>query len=159
MESVKLIENVITWQGEGPDTGQRMLLLRFKHCNKKCKWCDTLVKMRVCQEAEHKIGDIRNLVKKENLGLMITGGEPTLKGHQFDSTLWMLNNIEYPLANVETNGFGLKELIDKIVPENRNIKLIYSPKIFSEDDVHKEVDLTNEIASDSRVFFKVVYEY
>ena len=43
---INLIENIITWQGEGPDCGQRMLLLRFKECDRveekrPCPWCYT----------------------------------------------------------------------------------------------------------------------
>ena len=45
-KSVKLIENFQSYQGEGPDMGQAMIILRFKTCNLKCVWCDTSVKMR-----------------------------------------------------------------------------------------------------------------
>jgi len=32
--SLRLIENMITWQGEGPNTGKRVILLRFKKCDR-----------------------------------------------------------------------------------------------------------------------------
>ena len=43
---INLIENFVSWQGEGPDSGQAMIILRFKNCNLNCPWCDTKVKMR-----------------------------------------------------------------------------------------------------------------
>jgi len=43
-EKVKLIEVFTSFQGEGPDTGRSMLILRFKRCNrtsegKSCPFC------------------------------------------------------------------------------------------------------------------------
>ncbi len=49
---VRAIEVFITYQGEGPDSGQRMLLVRYKRCNRNCPWCDTEVKMRISHEFE-----------------------------------------------------------------------------------------------------------
>ena len=58
-KSVKLIENFVSWQGEGPDSGQAMIILRFKSCNLRCPWCDTAVKMRISAEAPHSLSDIQ----------------------------------------------------------------------------------------------------
>jgi len=54
---VKLIENFVSWQGEGPDSGKTMIILRFKTCDRNCSWCDTTVKMRITAEAPHKLSD------------------------------------------------------------------------------------------------------
>ena len=56
-ETIRLIANIVTWQGEFLMCGHRMLLTRFKHCNradkpeeggmgKKCLFCDTSILMR-----------------------------------------------------------------------------------------------------------------
>ena len=88
MKTVRLIEFFNwTWQGEAEDSGKKMLLLRFKHCNRAhgylekngltaCHFCDTLVKMNVIQEAEYSIKDIQTAIEANNLAVMISGGEP-----------------------------------------------------------------------------------
>ena len=50
---VRLIENFCSFQGEGPDVGRTMVILRFKTCNLNCPWCDTKVKMRASNEATY----------------------------------------------------------------------------------------------------------
>ena len=156
MKDIKLIEALHTWQGEGPNSGTRMLLCRVKYCNKKCKWCDTLTKMRVTQEAEYKLSDLQDQINKYNLGLMVTGGEPTIKQHFYD-VVNLLNILKYHIANVETNGHNLIGLIKAINPL-KNINYIYSPKIFSEQDLKEEIEITKQIITNYNVFIKVVYE-
>ena len=157
-KSVKLIENFVSWQGEGPDAGQSMIILRFKTCNRNCSWCDTRVKMRISAEAEHKLDDIQNTIIETRSGLLITGGEPTADRH-FKECLDLINELDYPIANVESNGYNLFKLIelsDSIKP----VYFIYSPKIFSEKDLVEAEDLTAELLRhfSNDVFIKVVYE-
>jgi len=154
MESVNLIECINTWQGEGIDTGQRMLLCRFKYCNKKCSWCDTLVKMRVHQEAEISLDKLQDIINTEKCGLMCTGGEPTFS-NQLKQTISMLNNLTYPVANVETNGLDLLELIKEVDP-SKNVHYSYSPKIFNEKDWEEALELSETLSSNSNVFMKIV---
>jgi organic radical activating enzyme len=155
MESVNLIECINTWQGEGVDTGKRMLLCRFKYCNKTCMWCDTLVKMRAIQEAEFKLSKLQEIMDEERTGLMITGGEPTYS-NQLQQTTAMLNDLTYPVANVETNGLGLLELIKEVNPD-KNIHYSYSPKIFNDKDYDEALELSETVASNSKVYMKLVY--
>jgi organic radical activating enzyme len=156
-ETVKLIECIRnTWQGEGIDSGQRFTLLRGKYCNRRCNFCDTRVKMKILQEAEYKISDIQKILNEERTNLMITGGEPTFEKH-FDDTLKLLNTLNYPLANVESNGYNLYKLSQSI-DKRKNIKLIYSPKIFSEKDLEEEIEKTKVLISLDNVFVKVVYQ-
>ena len=156
MENVKLIEAMHTWQGEGPNSGIRMLLCRVKYCNKKCKWCDTLTKMRVTQESEYNLNDLQDQINKYKLGLMVTGGEPTIEKHFID-VINLLNNLKYHIANVETNGYNLMGLINAVNPL-KNINYIYSPKIFSEQEYIKEIETTKQLIKFPNVFIKIVYE-
>ena len=156
-ESVKLIECFRnTWQGEGIDSGQRFTLLRFKYCNKKCSFCDTLVKMRISQESEYKISDIQQILDEERTNLMITGGEPTIDRH-FKDTVSLLNNLQYSVANVETNGYALINLLLH-VHKDKLVKYIYSPKIFKDDELREEKEKTNYLIKYDNVFIKLVYE-
>lgn len=155
-KEVKLIENFLSWQGEGPDSGRTMIILRFKTCNLKCSWCDTSVKMRISAEATYKLSDIQKSIYKSKAGLLITGGEPTVKKH-FDETAMLLNELDFPVANVESNGYGLYELTQIVNPNNR-IKFMYSPKIFNEADLQQAKELTEKFLPIPNVYFKIVYE-
>lgn len=155
-ETVKLIENFVSWQGEGPDSGRRMIILRFKTCNLHCPWCDTSVKMRISAEAPYKLKDIQETINNNNAGIMITGGEPTVARH-YDEALSLLNNLDYPIANVESNGFNLLNLINDS-PKSKTIHFMYSPKIFCDNDFAVAKKLTEKLFKYQNVYFKVVYE-
>jgi len=157
MESVKLIENFVSWQGEGPDSGRRMIILRFKTCNKKCPWCDTSVKMRISAEAPYRLENIQQQIYENQAGIMVTGGEPTVERH-FDECLSLLNNLIYPVANVESNGYKLEKLISLVDPL-KPVRFIYSPKIFNDDDYEFALEFVNKVLiNNNKVSMKLVYD-
>jgi len=155
-KEVHLIENFVSWQGEGIDSGQAMIILRFKTCNLKCPWCDTSVKMRISSEAPYLLSDIQENIYRNRSGIMITGGEPTVPKH-FNETRMMLNELDYPIANVETNGFDLRSLLKETDP-SKKVHFMYSPKIFNKSDYDNALDITEDLLKDDRVFIKLVYE-
>jgi len=148
MKSIRLIECMSTWQGEGPDTGRYMVLCRFKKCQLNCSFCDTMVLMKNAVEGEYTFDSIQSKINSVNGGLLITGGEPTL---YLDETASLLTELEYSVANVETNGHKLKELILQ-TPKHLNVKFIYSPKISLNDDEVKSF-INNE-----KIYFKFVID-
>lgn len=156
MDSVKLIENFVSWQGEGPDSGRRMIILRFKTCNKKCPWCDTSVKMRISAEAPYRLEDIQQSIYENQAGIMVTGGEPTVDRH-FDECLALLNELLYPIANVESNGYKLSELIQKVDPK-KPVRYMYSPKIFDDEDYDKALEQVASFMYNRNVSIKLVYD-
>ena len=156
MNEVRLIENFVSWQGEGPDSGQTMIILRFKTCNLKCPWCDTQVKMRISAEAPHELSDIQSTINENKAGILVTGGEPTVSRH-FDETLTLLNELDYPIANVESNGFNLEELIIKTNP-SKNVHFMYSPKFFTQKDLDSAIIRTESLLPYLNLYIKVVYE-
>ena len=156
MEEVKLIENFVTWQGEGPDSGQTMIILRFKTCNLKCSWCDTSVKMRISAEAPYKLEDIQKSIYENRAGILITGGEPTVPKH-IDEAVMLVNTLDYPIANVESNGFQLEKLM-KNTAGSKNVRFIYSPKFFTHKDLDTQIALTRDLLSYPNLYIKVVYE-
>jgi len=168
MKTVRLIEFFNwTWQGEGEDSGKKMLLLRFKHCNrahgylvknglKACRYCDTLTKMSVVQEAEYAIKDIQTAIEENNLAVMISGGEPGF-GINLQSTIDIVNLTKSYLYNIETNGCDLEKLIDGI-HKQKNVKFMLSPKLFTEDDFNYYADLLDKVKDNDKVKIKLVYE-
>lgn len=155
-QAVKTIESFVTWQGEGKDSGHRLLIIRFKTCSRRCPWCDTQVRMRSSVETEITLEEIQKIVNDEKCGLMITGGSPTF-GENLQSTINIINNINCKIFNVETNGYNLIGLIDKINPK-KNVNYSLSPKLFSEEDYSFYVALIQKIIYDEKVFIKLVYE-
>ena len=153
---VRAIEIFVTHQGEGPDSGQRMLLVRYKRCNRNCPWCDTQVRMRIYNEFEISIKELQQTILDNNLGLMITGGEPTF-GLNYVYTINLLNKIDAPIFNIETNGLDLERLLVE-GNKKKNVKFILSPKIFNDEDQVFYFNLINNIKEDPRIYFKIVYE-
>lgn len=161
MRNIRIIESFVSWQGESNDTGKRMLILRFKRCNRNnCGFgtigCDTQVKMRTSVEYEMSLMKIQETVDQEKCNILITGGEPTF-GQNLSSTVDTINNIKCRLFNIETNGYELLNLIEK-VNKNKNVKYMLSPKLFSEEDMTFYIDLANKVKDIETVHIKLVYE-
>lgn len=156
MEKIKVIESFVTWQGEGSDTGKRMLILRFKKCNKSCIWCDTKLKMRISIETEISLEKVQEIINEEKCGIMITGGEPTFNENLI-SSINLINEINCNLFNVETNGYNLTGLIERVNP-NKNVVYSLSPKLFTKEDFEFYVDLIKKIKENDDVILKIVYE-
>ena len=133
MKTINIIENFCSFQGEGPDTGKRVLILRFKRCSRNCSFCDTALKMRISQEMKVSLKEIQKLVTNDHLNILISGGEPTFSTN-LNQTIEIINQIDSNLFNVETNGHKLVELISKVNPE-KNIHYMLSPKIFNSADL------------------------
>lgn len=155
-DSVKLIECFRTFQGEGPDAGRAVLLLRFKRCNMKCHFCDTQVKMRISNEGVYQYHTLQKQLSEYRLDLLITGGEPTFQS-QYHDTIKLLTNLTYYMANVETNGYGLENMLSSRDWRGMPIKFIYSPKILDVDTQAKAFRLTEKILCHPNVYIKMPY--
>jgi organic radical activating enzyme len=153
---IKTIENFVTWQGEGTDAGKRLLIIRFKQCSRCCPWCDTQVRMRNSIETQITLDEIQKIVNDEKCGIMITGGSPTF-GENLQSSINIINNVDCKIFNLETNGYNLIGLIDK-VDSDKNIIYSLSPKLFSEEDYSFYIELIPKIIKNEKVYIKLVYE-
>lgn len=101
-------------QGEGFNTGRKMVFVRLAHCNLACDWCDTEFSGYI--EMDLKI--ILQRVKSYGLpNVLITGGEPTV--HQgFEELVVSLKQQGYKVF-LETNGLKalsqqMEELLDYV---------------------------------------------
>jgi len=158
---MKLIEVFNTYQGEGPDSGRQMTLIRFRKCDRvenrrPCPWCDTLIKMRISAEAEYSDSTIVEMLSRTR-GLMITGGEPGFAPNLKDLEKLLLMK-EYDVANIETNGCNITDIV-KIIVENDlqdKVKIIYSPKFFRPEEVEDAIENTRTIINLPFVYIKVV---
>ena len=101
--------------------------------------CDTQVLMRNSFESEISSKEIQDILDRECLDLMITGGEPTHPKH-FEDTLWLFSNLNYGFCFVETNGFQLLKLIEAADPNKlKNVYFQWSPKIHDSKSFDREV--------------------
>lgn len=168
---IKLVEIFPSFQGEGVDTGKKMVILRFKYCNRiyennACKFCDTIQKLNTLEEKEYSIKDIQKVIDNFGLGtgILLTGGEPTANIsnsnhdiYNFSSSLFILKNLRYEIANVESNGFKLLELVEKS-PTDKNINFIYSPKVFNLNELIETRRKINFMINIESIKFKIVYQ-
>lgn len=161
MSKIKLVECIgSTWQGEGPDAGRKMSLVRFQKCSRieegrMCYFCDTAVKLRINCEAEYDIDTIQKSVAKSG-GLMITGGEPTFSSN-LDDTLTLLNECDFEICNIESNGYNIKRLLaDLPISKLDRIKVMYSPKFFDLRELQNELQKINDVISNQNVYLKFV---
>jgi len=167
MNKVSVIESFHSFQGEGPDCGRKMYFLRVKKCNRNCQFgsgkndgkingCDTAVRMRISTQYDLSLKEIQKEIDRFKTNLCLTGGEPSLDIYM-DQTVTMLNRLKYEIANVETNGANLEDLI-KRVNKNKNVKYILSPKLFNQTDVIGYKRLVELIKNNQKVYLKIVTE-
>ena len=150
------VDVVTTYQGEGPNCGKRMTLVRFKYCNKACPFCDTQKMMKDMEEKMYSLKDISVFLNNSN-GLMITGGEPTLnteppgKISNLDCTFSMLTKLNYNWADIETNGCNLTILLDRLntFSNINNINVSWSPKFITKDDYN--INRNNAISAYGKI--------
>lgn len=156
-EIIKAIEVFTTFQSEGLFSGKRVVLIRFKKCNKDCWFCDTIGKMNYYEEGEYKLDSIQKLLTFEDANLLITGGEPTYDTN-FNQTILLLNKLNYSESYIETNGFRLKELY-KYITNKKSVYYIYSPKFFNQSDLFE--DKTDQLIDliGRQLIIKVMYDH
>lgn len=156
-KGVNVIEKFVSYQGEGADTGMRMLILRFRDCSRirPCPFCDTIGKMKESKQFFVSFDEIQDIVNTEKCGLMITGGEPTKCGN-YNETMELIKRIDCNIINVESNGFDLYTMVKECGPLGKKITFSYSPKFFSESELHEEFDVTSLLSKYDNVIFKVV---
>lgn len=169
-KTLRFVEVMDTWQGEGASTGRQMLITRFKNCNMNCSFCDTMIKMKTSSEGSYSINDI-NASLERTKALMITGGEPSYsniaKGiNNLEQTSLMINYCDYQTFNIETNGFDLDGLVFEFQKSMNNRvsgdciaykgTISYSPKIFNDAAYNLEIEKVKKFINKSFLYIKMV---
>lgn len=126
-----------TIQGEGPNTGLKVIFVRVAGCDFKCAWCDSKFAWNKKDATQYQpkqlSDDLIDLCKKTNTDTVIlTGGNPCL--YDFLEVIDNLHN-ELIKVNVETQGSILPDWLKYID------LLVISPKAPSS----KMKDVSDEI--------------
>ncbi len=117
---IPISEQFLSFQGEGPFTGQRAVFLRTHGCNLLCgggkytagaRWvCDTIPVFMKIQKRHSPEGLLAEWREKgwlatlaDGAHLVVTGGEPLMAGCQLELILF-LNLLGAIFIEVETNG-------------------------------------------------------
>lgn len=168
---IPLIDLVETYQGEGPNCGKKMVLARFKYCNKACPFCDTQKMMKDLNTQMYSLLDISMLLK-HSPNLMITGGEPTLSikksediMSQLEFTKLMIYSLNYQFVDIETNGYNLLDLVQSLstygnYSDKSEINISWSPKFVSEHDYSINIQtLKDLIAFEDKYNYDISKDY
>ncbi|MGM0472232.1 MAG: 7-carboxy-7-deazaguanine synthase QueE [Bacillota bacterium] len=87
-----------SYQGEGYNTGKRVIFVRFAGCNLNCSWCDTDFNCQTTLSRSELIAKLKNYQAQS---IILTGGEPTEQ--QLAALIPKLKAEGY-WVGVETNG-------------------------------------------------------
>lgn len=99
-----VVEKFVSINGEGLYAGELAVFIRFKGCNLKCSYCDTMWANEEDAKFElMTIDDILEYLESQNINrVTLTGGEPLLQ-EDIDKLLIALSDLSYHVE-IETNG-------------------------------------------------------
>lgn len=120
---MRISEQFLSIQGEGPSAGTPAHFLRLQGCDVGCVWCDSKYTWDADGGTERPAGDA--LASLRTLGeaplLVVTGGEPL--EHAGIAELLRLGLADWPRVEVETSGILPPPLSDARLHYNVSPKL------------------------------------
>lgn len=111
---MKVTEKFISINGEGTRAGELAVFIRFKGCNLRCSYCDTMWANEAgCPYEEETPEEIVNYILETGIkNVTLTGGEPLLQ--KDIKTLIRLLMKENLRVEIETNGaVALDEFLEE----------------------------------------------
>ena len=187
MNTLPVIEQFISLDGEGPTAGELAYFVRFNDCNLRCAWCDTVYSWDSSSPITHKTPqELYNEIKTSGVkNVTLTGGEPLIQ-HNILPLLQLLAEDDTLCVHIETNGAvdiapfrtacpaeNIHYILDYKLPASgmeqhmcmNNPKVVtgtdvYKFVIASEEDLQRALDVIAQYALDTRcqVFLSPVRE-
>lgn len=105
MNTLPVIEQFISLDGEGPTAGELAYFVRFCNCNLRCAWCDTAYSWDHTSPINEKTPqEIYEAIQSSGIkNVTLTGGEPLIQTHIL-SLLQLLAADDTLCVHIETNG-------------------------------------------------------
>jgi 7-carboxy-7-deazaguanine synthase len=155
--SLRLVEEFVSIQGEGPNTGRRAYFIRTAGCNLRCSWCDTPFTWKAKGEGTYDATAdelIRNISEAKVGVVVVTGGEPMLQWKRQDfNQLITYCACTGTILQIETNGTILPDLD---TPNVHLMTFTVSPKVKSAGIEDSDVDYKKWIGLRLKTHWKFV---
>jgi len=155
MNTAKISEIFLSYQGEGPYAGEQQLFIRFFGCSWACAYCDTVFDEYKIFSKESLLQEVLKY-KDSYYSVSLTGGEPLDQISFLKEFTILLKRISGKPIYLETNGIlydNLREILDSIDIIAMDFKLPSSTKKDSFWSYHERF---LEIAKEKEVFVKAV---
>ncbi|HCA22448.1 MAG TPA: putative 7-carboxy-7-deazaguanine synthase QueE [Lachnospiraceae bacterium] len=126
MNGFSVVEKFISINGESRRAGELAVFVRFRGCNLRCNYCDTLWACVDTAECEYmSVQEIYEYIKSTGIkNVTLTGGEPMLQ-KDIKELLKLLGGDRNLRIEVETNGAVLLDEYYRTVPENISFTVDY----------------------------------
>ena len=126
MNGFSVVEKFISINGESRRAGELAVFVRFRGCNLRCNYCDTLWACEDTAECEYMSArEIYDYIKSTGIkNVTLTGGEPMLQ-KDIKELLKLLGGDRDLRIEVETNGAVLLDEYYRIMPENVSFTVDY----------------------------------
>ena len=126
MNGFSVVEKFISINGESRRAGELAVFVRFRGCNLRCNYCDTLWACEDTAECEYMSArEIYDYIKSTGIkNVTLTGGEPMLQ-KDIKELLKLLGGDRDLRIEVETNGAVLLDEYYRTVPENISFTVDY----------------------------------
>ena len=126
MNGFSVVEKFISINGESRRAGELAVFVRFRGCNLRCNYCDTLWACEDTAECKYmSVQEIYEYIKSTGIkNVTLTGGEPVLQ-KDIKELLKLLGGDSDLRIEVETNGAVLLDEYYRTVPENISFTVDY----------------------------------
>ena len=126
MNGFSVVEKFISINGESRRAGELAVFVRFRGCNLRCNYCDTLWACVDTAECEYMSArEIYDYIRSTGIkNVTLTGGEPMLQ-KDIKELLKLLGGDRDLRIEVETNGAVLLDEYYRIMPENVSFTVDY----------------------------------
>ena len=108
MKLLKIAQIFYSIQGEGTNTGEASVFIRFFGCNLTCSFCDDLMHKDKNALKEYTFEQVLEEIKKfPSKRIIITGGEPSI--YNLNEFISFLQDNDY-FISIETNGHKFENI-------------------------------------------------
>ncbi|MCQ2974749.1 MAG: 7-carboxy-7-deazaguanine synthase QueE [Bacteroidales bacterium] len=156
-ETLPIIEEFYSIQGEGINAGSAAYFIRLAGCDVCCEWCDTKQSWNINNATICNVEEIAQRASKEKShNVVVTGGEPLM--HNLDKlceslerqclSVWLETSGTHPLSGnfdwICVSPKSHKEPLDEVLEQANELKIV----IKSEEDFKMAEKYAQKVAAE-----------